>query len=332
MNANQLFLLVSLCYLFAISAHCDAKEKQNSTLSILTLNLHTYQEISTAGKKESDLNRNDALKRVSDYDPIFNTIAKGIDELDPDIICLQEVGEWKENTAKTIKKTSEDIYSFGLDSSNAVNQLLTRIKSDKYSYYMDWSHYGWDVWKEGTAILSKYPILEKESRYISDTNNGTYSFWQSRKVTRVKVKTSDSKVINIFSVHSGWWDSEKEPFKSQFNRLMEWVHQIESKNEEIILCGDFNQPSNSKGYMQITNENDFVDTYLSTNRYGMLDLTVNINADGWKGNQNAKRIDYIFIEANSDFSVKRSERVFTSKKFGIVSDHVGIFTILTAHD
>lgn len=328
-------------FLFVTDGLAEQKIFETSELRILTLNLHTYQELSTLGKKESQLNRNDALQRVVDYAPIFNTIAKGIDELEADIICLQEVGEWRESTesrkSSNINSSKTNSNSFGFDSTNAVKQILARTKNTQYFYHMDWSHYGWEVWKEGTAVLSTYPILEKESRYISNVDNGTYKFWQSRKVTRVKVQYSDTKNINVFSVHSGWWDSEKEPFQSQFKRLMEWVDEVESKDDEVILCGDFNQPSNSKGYKQITNEYNFIDTYLSGNSTGenslrMTDPTVNIDADGWKGSHRAERIDYIFIDTNSDFSVKGSERVFTNKKFGIVSDHVGVFTLLTTTD
>ncbi len=140
--------------------------KNNRHLSLLTLNLHTYQEFSTAGKKETQLNERDALTRVEDHGPIFDKIANAINKLNIDIICLQEVGEWK-------GKSESD---FGKHESNAALQILKRLRDKDYTAYMDWSDYGWDVWKEGNAIISRYPMIKTESKYISDKKNGTKTF------------------------------------------------------------------------------------------------------------------------------------------------------------
>ena len=62
------------------------------SLSVLTLNLHTYQEVHTDGVAESELTDAHAAARVANYAHIFDRIAAGINDLDADIVCLQEVG------------------------------------------------------------------------------------------------------------------------------------------------------------------------------------------------------------------------------------------------
>ena len=326
MKIDKIVILSILCS-FATEIFGTEKLGEKSTLSLLTLNLHTYQEISTSGKKETDLNRIDALQRVSNYASIFDTIAHGIDDLKPDVICLQEVGEWKDSTL--IKKNSKlNLLSFGNDPTNAVNQISSRIKHAKYFNFMDWSHYGWSVWKEGTAILSKYPILEQESRYISNINNGTVDYWQSRKVTRIKVKHSDTKYLNIFSIHTGWWDSKKEPFQMQFTRLMDWLKLVESKDEVTILCGDFNQPAGGKGYQLMIQSRAYKDLYLAANSDGMYDRTIDGEIDGWEGDKKGKRVDYLLMNDTMPYKVVKSKRVFTESIFGRVSDHYGVYSII----
>ena len=55
------------------------------TLSILTLNLHSYQEFKVAGDS--------IVERLRKHKPLFDSIATAIDQLDVDIVCLQEVAE-----------------------------------------------------------------------------------------------------------------------------------------------------------------------------------------------------------------------------------------------
>ncbi|MCK5189019.1 MAG: endonuclease, partial [Methylococcales bacterium] len=83
---------------------------QREQLKILILNLHCYQE--------------------ENQDEKFTIIAKAINELDVDIVCLQEVaeywrdgeGDWESNSAKLI------------------NDRLTR----PFHIHTDWSHLGFD--------------------------------------------------------------------------------------------------------------------------------------------------------------------------------------------
>jgi maltose 6'-phosphate phosphatase len=95
---------------------------QRRPLTVMILNLHCCQEE----------NQDDKLSRI----------ARAIDAQDVDIVCLQEVaelwnngnGDWQTNTARIINE---------------------RLKSP-YHLVTDWSHLGFDRYREGVAVLSRY--------------------------------------------------------------------------------------------------------------------------------------------------------------------------------
>ena len=153
-------------------------------LRILILNLHCYQE--------------------DNQDYKFSQIAKAIDEQQVDVICLQEVaelwnnghGDWNSNSAKIIND---------------------RLKNPYY-LYTDWSHLGFDKYREGVAILSRFPLLKKSSKYVSsDTNPESI---HSRKIAMAQVNVPYMGLVNLYSAHLSWW---VDGFAEQFNALNTWA-------------------------------------------------------------------------------------------------------------
>ena len=110
-------------------------------LKILTLNLHCYQE--------------------ENQDAKFSQIARAIDDLDIDVVCLQEVGEqwgngngdWESNAAKIIRD---------------------RLRQHYY-LHTDWSHLGFDRYREGIAVLSRYDFLMTDAGYVLPAKMSTAS-------------------------------------------------------------------------------------------------------------------------------------------------------------
>jgi maltose 6'-phosphate phosphatase len=96
----------------------------------LVLNLHCRQED----------NQDDKLSQI----------AEAIGALEVDIVCLQEVaelwndgqGDWQTNTARII------------------NERLVL----PYHLVTDWSHLGFERYREGVALLSRYPIEKHASK------------------------------------------------------------------------------------------------------------------------------------------------------------------------
>ncbi|MFC0227449.1 endonuclease/exonuclease/phosphatase family protein [Serratia aquatilis] len=297
-----------------------ASDNAAESFTVLSVNLHTYQEFKTPGVKESDLTDSQAMERVNQHGVLFDRVAAAINQLNPDVVCLQEVGEWHGK-----QRDDLETVQFGATDSNMVRQILSRLDNKQYDFVMDWSHFGWDVWMEGSAVLSRHPIIKKDSRYISDVSNGTRTFWKSRNIPMAQIDLgSRLGQLDVFSIHAGWWNDDEEPFQGQFNRLTAWDKELKTQNVNTLFCGDFNQVAATKEQQFITNGTGYSEQYALANPDGLLDPTIGGTIDGWSGDV-GKRIDFLVMNDDSPFEVRQSQRVFTQGAFGRVSDHTGVY-------
>jgi maltose 6'-phosphate phosphatase len=255
-------------------------------LKVMILNLHCYQE--------------------DNQDAKFSQIAKAINELDVDVVCLQEVaelwndghGDWDSNSAKII------------------NDRL----DPPYHLYTDWSHLGFDKYREGVAILSRYPVLHHASKYVSDSHDA-YSI-HSRKVVMAQVQVPGMGLINFFSAHLSWWD---DGFAGQFKNLSEWAADTQAEAVgATLLCGDFNIAAGSEGYDLVVKSNEYDDQFLAANSEGAFEKIFRVNDPHWQHYlADDYRIDYIFMNKTSDLRVLSGSVLFTDGDYGRVSDHCG---------
>ncbi|PKM11679.1 MAG: endonuclease [Gammaproteobacteria bacterium HGW-Gammaproteobacteria-3] len=255
-------------------------------LKILILNLHCYQE--------------------DHQDEKFSRIAKAITERAVDIVCLQEVAELWNNGQ-------------GDWNSNAARIINERLATS-FHLVTDWSHLGFDKYREGVAILSRYPLLNPESRYVSDSAD-VYSI-HSRKVIMAEVRVPYIGLLNVFSAHLSWWE---DGFKGQFERLSEWAKSRRNAAvKATLLCGDFNISAGSIGYGQVVEANEYEDQYLAVNARGLFEKIFKVNDAHW-GHLLADdyRIDYIFMNKAGELQATSAEALFTDRDYGRVSDHCG---------
>ena len=255
-------------------------------LKVMILNLHCYQE--------------------DQQDKKFSQIAKAIREQGADVVCFQEVAEhWN--------------HGHGDWASNSANIINQRLKPPMH-LYTDWSHLGFDKYREGVAILSRYPLLHTQSRYVSDSHDA-YSI-HSRKVVMANIQVPYLGSINVFSAHLSWWE---DGFQEQFQRLCEWADsQSHPSLSATLLCGDFNIAAGSIGYQQVVLTNQYEDQYLAANHQGLFEKIFRVNDAHW-GNwlSDDYRIDYIFMNKTSNLRVTAARVLFTDWDYGQVSDHCG---------
>lgn len=286
---------------YTISCECtdqvlwDNNDGRNYSISheplkVMILNLHCYQE--------------------DNQDYKFSQIAKAINELDVDIVCLQEVaelwndgqGDWNTNSAKII------------------NDRL----NPPYHLYTDWAHLGFDKYREGVAILSRYPMLKRDSKYVSNSHSA-YSI-HSRKVVMAQVHVPYMGLINCFSAHLSWW---ADGFSEQFNRLSSWA--AANRTDDVrgtLLCGDFNITPGSEGYNLVVHSKEYDDQFLSVNSHGVFEKVFKVNDPHWQDYvADDYRIDYIFMNKASDLAIISGRVVFTEEDYGRVSDHCGYLMI-----
>ncbi len=269
---------------------------------ILTVNLHTYQENMQNEK--------------------FHMLTEAIGKMDIDFIAFQECAQNK----------SASIYEGIIREDNMALIISNNLKENydvDYNFVWNWAHYGWDVWEEGVAILSKYPLQASEDKYISTSTNT--SNIASRKVIYGAYLIPEGK-INIFSAHTHWRTSETdEEQNKQIKNVKQMVEEKEALNSVIatFVCGDFNgNPTSdypwSEGYNTMVNNGVFVDTYLEI--YPDANTKPAQSIYNTIGGTYPGRIDYIFMKNNTSLKVLDSQIIFTDDIIGKISDHNAVLT------
>lgn len=255
-------------------------------LNILILNLHCYQE--------------------ENQDYKLSQIARAIDELCVDIVCLQEVAEpWNDGRG-----------DWELNSARIINDRLAA----PYHMHTDWSHLGFDRYREGVAILSRCPITQYDARYVS--NDDDPFNMHARKVIMAQVDVPGIGHINCYSAHVSWWD---DGFSEQFENLRRWADDKHNwQARATLLCGDFNIKAGSRGYEQVVNTNSYEDQFLAVTSPGVFKKIFRERRPHWQRYlSDDHRIDYVFMKKTSKLKITSARVVFTEQEYGRVSDHEG---------
>ena len=274
----------------------------NNEYLILTINLHTYQESQQQEK--------------------FAMLTQLIGKMEVDFIAFQECAQHKSSPLVTgiIRKNN-----MALIISNALKEHF----HVDYNFVWHWAHYGWNVFEEGVALMSKHAILDSDSRYIS-TNTSVTNI-TSRKVIYGSFQIPEGK-INLFSAHTHWRTSATdEEQNDQIKNIQLMLNQKEVLNPVIgsFVCGDFNvNPTSnypwSEGYNTMINNGAYIDTYLKiyTNANNIPAQSIYNTVGGtYPG-----RIDYIFMKNDAHFRLVDSQIIFTHDVIGTISDHYGVLT------
>lgn len=276
-------------------------------LKILTLNTHSWLEERPYQK--------------------LNALVDALVNEQYDVIALQEV-----NQLMCSDRASMNIvpYFYPSDENSIIKQdnfalLLVNMLSERgLEYYWSWCsvHIGYGKYDEGLAILSRYPIEDVESIPLSYSN--AYDDYKTRKALGVRIKAANHSVW-FFNLHFSWWEKtpDEHAFQYEWQTLQSQLSQ-KNKDDLLVLLGDFNNAAHVKneGYSLITQ--DYIDAFVhARNRDG--EFTVVNEIDGWSGNQQQLRIDYVFFSKPVD--VEQYNVVFDGRNSPVVSDHFGVSVI-----
>lgn len=260
-------------------------------MKIMALNLHSYQEDRQIEK--------------------FDIIAKKIVEYDMDIACFCECSQ---------KLTSTQNPTIQPD--NALQIICDKVNeysNHKYECRWEFAHYGFAVYEEGIGVITKLPIKNVESRYVSKTVSA-FDF-RSRKIMKI---TTDhlGKEVDIYIIHMNTTTDPYDPFREQFKNLLNWIEEKEGRIS--ILAGDFAIEPYSNNYDTLIDE-DFIDHYLQAVPEGREDYTF-INPPGLEFSYERKlRLDYIF--SNENYNCTVAKRFFLEDEK--VSDHAAVYCELS---
>ena len=272
-------------------------------MKFLTLNTHSWME--------------------KDPEQKFQLLLQDILENSYDLICFQEINQ--EITSAQVEAGA--LYQ-PLPSAEPIHQdhyiylLVQELKKVGREYYWTWAynHIGYDRYHEGVGILSKNQIQAREI-LVSDVDDPTD--YHTRRVALVET-TVDGKDLAVASVHLSWWD---KGFQEEWARFEAVLKEL---NKPLLLAGDFNNPAGQEGYQAIlASPLDLQDAYeVAKERSGS--FTVPPEIDGWKGNSEPLRIDYVFT--TKDMQVENLQVVFDGKNSPQVSDHYGLQATLDWKD
>jgi maltose 6'-phosphate phosphatase len=252
----------------------------------MTLNLHTYQEEEQAQK--------------------FAQVARAIQELGIDVVCLQEVGEnWNDGA--------------GDWESNAARIINSHLPQP-YHLHADWSHLGFERYREGLAILSRHPFVFTDAGYVSASED-PFDI-HARKVVMAQVKVPYVGAVNVFSVHLSW---PSGGFYEQFERLRQWAEARQGPEvAATLIAGDFNVAVGSEAYRHMVDTRQFEDQFLKIQNSDAFQQVFRRRQDGaLRQLANDGRIDYLWLNVGARLRAVRAEEIFTPERYGRVSDHTG---------
>jgi maltose 6'-phosphate phosphatase len=249
-------------------------------MKLLTLNLHLWAE-------DDQINK---LKKIANF----------IKENDVDVCFFQEVAQLESNEiiVDNIRKDN--------------NAYLIKEYLDKdYYLYFEYKKNGREVYNEGLAILSKYPLINKEWFYVSKIRD--HKNWHTRIIVKASINYNN-EIIDLYSTHMGW----DEGIERYFDQVDEYVKNINFQNK-FILAGDFNCVYESEQYDYLLKnklislvEKSNIDPYLNPTFHYKLDFPMQKDVSNG-------HIDYFFTN-NKDIKVN-DYNIYFNKDNNLVSDH-----------
>ncbi len=272
-------------------------------LSLLTLNLHTYQQHS----------RHCCFDTMHQHEREVHIIAEAIAHLGIDVLCFQEVGEYLHDPIT---------HPYGESPSNMAFRICQKLRhwGHWYHIHQDWSHIGFHRWREGTAIMSRYPMRHNYSAYVSDDQRKDN--YMSRNITVSCIDVPWFGLLHVANAHLSW---AHHGFFQEYSRLKQLVDSRRYFGVRAdLIVGDFNAPAGEHAYNHIVGNAEYVDQFYELHPQHFYKPSYHGRIDGWKHSP-PKRIDYIFKRNGHPLRIKSMDIIFNDEFYPVVSDHFGYF-------
>lgn len=107
--------------------------------------------------------------------------------------------------------------------------------------------------------------------------------------------------------------------------LLTRAAEIAEPRGTTIFCGDFNVAAGTRMQEFMTNGTGYSDQYALANADSPLGATINGAIDAWESADGGQRIDYMLMNDDSPLTVKEAQVIFADDRYGVVSDHPGIY-------
>lgn len=228
-------------------------------------------------------------------------------EMEADIVCLQEVPDHSERTAKNMFQVK-----------TALDRNLKSIYP--YSYFSPlWQARGFTKLdfggyiEQGNYILSKFPIIKSSTNFfhkkyekVEDWHTVNFHTEDHGRALQSVDLDCDGKILKVFNLH-GIWTSDKKGDHRTVRQAEFILDQVKAKEIPTILAGDFNLLPDSKSIEMIDRE---LRNLIAESEYKSTRPCFDDNLD--KGDN---IVDYIFVNKKvivTNFEVLENE----------ISDHL----------
>ncbi|MGR9085737.1 MAG: endonuclease/exonuclease/phosphatase family protein [Gammaproteobacteria bacterium] len=270
-------------------------------LSLLTLNLHTYQQHP----------RDCPFDTMHRHEREVRIIAEAIAHLQVDVICFQEVGEYLHDPMTC---------PYGESPSNMAFRICRKLREWGcwHHIFQDWSHIGFGRWREGSAILSRYPMRHNHSAYVS--NDRRKDHYMSRNITMTCIEVPWFGLLHVANAHLSWAHHGFHDEYAALKRLVDSRRHFGVRGD--LLVGDFNAPAGGESYRHVVGCSEYVDQYFECHPDRFYEPSYQGQIDGWL-NYPPCRIDYIFKRNGDPLQIQSMTPIFNDHFYPTVSDHFG---------
>lgn len=276
----------------------DLTIPEGTKLTVLTLNLHTWQE---KGPREK-------LARIADF-----MASTGVD-----LAAFQECGQHRDGTpaeplpSAPLQTTEDPLFRDqpGLPGNAAllIQNRLKEVHQLDYFLVWNWAHIGFGSYQEGAAILSRFPLRARGEAVVSTDQ-------EIESPSRRKILWADLEVpgvgpFRIVSAHLGWGGDQIAQIRNTEAAL------AALPPRPTLVAGDFNMAPRLPGYLVLTEEFQWRDDW----KGAAVRLTTGLT-------MGADRIDYLWSRKPTLLSPLKSTTVFRPRDTGSlapVSDHAGV--------
>lgn len=232
-SANiMMWVVLALFLMSPVAMSAAAAQDDILPLRVVTYNL--LHDGAASGFVEGETHLEERLEMV----------VRELKALDPDIVGVQEASDSRRhgNVAERLAQA----LGFHVVFAPATDHIFRLAP-------LDWAVVGMMGFKEGSAILSRYPIVASEVTDLPRCRR-----WiEPRILLRAEVST-ERGLLQVYSTHLARGD------ECQMKRVGELVRERHGSGLSLLM-GDFNAPETSQVLTTLRREAGFVDTFRAAN-------------------------------------------------------------------
>ncbi len=214
-----------------------------------------------------------------------------------------------------------------------IQEALPNQVADIAAVLLDYNHVGIGREEKGTGEASciffkkeKFNILQQNTFWLSETPSVVSKGWDAacnRVCTYVLLE--DKKTKKIFWAFNTHLDHIGEVARNKgIELILNKIETLNIKKQPVIFMGDFNSEPTEQRIINLKKEMDDCRDVSETKPFGPSGTF-----NGFKHNEPVtKLIDYIFIDKNSSFTVKKYAVLSDAKALRYPSDHLPVFVEL----